>query len=1199
MALFPRSATDLRSTSQCPACFTPLRGLLCSRCGLDLAQPAAIDLAAQSAHIADQLDARLALIGRLRRQAAASRVTASPERPAASAERPAAVAPPAPHAPSAPSASPLKEADATRPRRSGVQIALIVVGISLLSVFAVFGLVYAFVAYGSGVRTLIVVAGTLATLAAATVLARRGLGSTAEGIAALGTVILVLDAWALRENDPAGLGSLPALPYWGIALIAVAVVAVGWSAVGRHVSPLLAAAILLPLGAALLAADVTSEAAEGVSSATAGLVAGGTALLSVLVARKRNPAVRAALTVITAIVVLTGLLTALVSTLWLIDSDTVVPGILLGVAAAAVTVLHVAVVVAGAGSSTLSGPGRRVVTSALALLGAVTVIALLISAAATVGAVEVTLGVAILASASLALTAEFALHRWSAPERLAPLVTTAVTAGFSSLVAGLLALLPVLRPLFDAAVVGTFERPGALAVDGAVAVPETAEVAFLATLALGLGLATGVWAIGGVLHKRAAFLAPVLAVILVAAIPFLQTWWVVVTLLSVAALASPLLIGALQTGRPESAPARASAIGGLVTLAPLAALSVALLAWSVDGAGLAGIIVALLALAAGRRVTTDVTARAVAIGVSALLVLTTGPTLADDLSTAGLTVSAEAMVIALAALLLLLSALGRLSRADAGVAAAAATFIGVIVIVSVTGSSVDTTLATAVVVLALAVVGIRRPGVERSIVAALAPLGAAVIVDHALRTASALDALQTTSDERLLATLSALLVVTVIAFATERGRVPGQVPPRVLADAVTLVLLAAALIGMMNGGTRAIGLLIAAVLALVVAVSRDGLLRSASPRRFVGWLALALAMAALWQWLAQRDVTDPEPYVLPLAGALALIGALLARAHRPAIADDTGREHTRVTDRGLDVSGATVAVLAGLAVALLPLALTAGAGPALRGTVVGTLAVLAVVAGLRAAMTSAPSRALAALPGIGAGTVAIAVAAQVVVAASVVVELTETVGPNVLPPLSQLSGVAIVIMLTLTALAAWAMSTPSRSLLVRASAAITAGVAALAAGALGLSAAVEVVEFVSVPLALGLLTIGTIELERRPEARSLLWLSPGFVALLVPSLIAIESDDALWRIVALGLAAAAVFLGGLWRRLQSPFLVGGIVLLTHLLIQSWPLLQDVGQAVEWWLWLGLAGVLVVAIAARYERRVQNLKNVTRRIRDLR
>jgi hypothetical protein len=141
---------------------------------------------------------------------------------------------------------------------------------------------------------------------------------------------------------------------------------------------------------------------------------------------------------------------------------------------------------------------------------------------------------------------------------------------------------------------------------------------------------------------------------------------------------------------------------------------------------------------------------------------------------------------------------------------------------------------------------------------------------------------------------------------------------------------------------------------------------------------------------------------------------------------------------------------------------------------------------------------------------------------------------------------------------------------------------------------------VSVPLAIALLAIGTLHLATVDKARSWLWLAPGLVALLAPSLLAIDAvGEPLWRAVAIGVVAAAVFVMGLVRRLQAPFVLGGIALLIHLLVQSWPLLTLVGESVEWWLWLGLAGIIIIVIAARFERRMQNARDLATRISQLR
>ena len=65
---FPRTPADLRSTTTCPACFAVLRSTTCDACGLDLTHPATAELAALSTRIADDLDARADLVGRIRRE---------------------------------------------------------------------------------------------------------------------------------------------------------------------------------------------------------------------------------------------------------------------------------------------------------------------------------------------------------------------------------------------------------------------------------------------------------------------------------------------------------------------------------------------------------------------------------------------------------------------------------------------------------------------------------------------------------------------------------------------------------------------------------------------------------------------------------------------------------------------------------------------------------------------------------------------------------------------------------------------------------------------------------------------------------------------------------------------------------------------------------------------------------------------------
>jgi uncharacterized membrane protein len=92
--------------------------------------------------------------------------------------------------------------------------------------------------------------------------------------------------------------------------------------------------------------------------------------------------------------------------------------------------------------------------------------------------------------------------------------------------------------------------------------------------------------------------------------------------------------------------------------------------------------------------------------------------------------------------------------------------------------------------------------------------------------------------------------------------------------------------------------------------------------------------------------------------------------------------------------------------------------------------------------------------------------------------------------------------------------------------------------------------------------------------------------LLLPALLADFTDPELWRNVALGVVAVATVVVGATRRLQAPLVLGGAVLLAHAIVQLWPWITDLYEAVWWWLWLGIAGVLLVVLAATYERQLR-------------
>ncbi|MGM9342588.1 SCO7613 C-terminal domain-containing membrane protein [Streptomyces salinarius] len=141
----------------------------------------------------------------------------------------AAARQPAPGAGTAPGGGPPRAgggAVARRPEASapGVQNVLLVLGGVLLTIAAVAFTLVSWGHLGIAGRALVLGALTVAALGGPVVLLRRGLRSTAEAVAALGTALTVLDAYALHEVAFAGTDG------FGYAAGASAVLAGVWTA---------------------------------------------------------------------------------------------------------------------------------------------------------------------------------------------------------------------------------------------------------------------------------------------------------------------------------------------------------------------------------------------------------------------------------------------------------------------------------------------------------------------------------------------------------------------------------------------------------------------------------------------------------------------------------------------------------------------------------------------------------------------------------------------------------------------------------------------------------------------------------------------------------------------------------------------------------------------------------------------------------
>ncbi|MFG2319997.1 SCO7613 C-terminal domain-containing membrane protein [Streptomyces tendae] len=192
---------------------------------------------------------------------------------AAAAPQPAQGAGAAPDGrPAAPATGALtRRPEATAP---GVQNVLLVLGGVLLTIAAIAFTLVSWGHLGIAGRALVLGALTVGALGAPVALLRRGLRATAEAVAALGTALTVLDAYALHEVAFTGTDGV------GYTAAASAVLAVLWAAYGvrlglSHPLPLSVATAHLPLPLWAIAVGAGPLPLTAVLLATA---AGGTAV---------------------------------------------------------------------------------------------------------------------------------------------------------------------------------------------------------------------------------------------------------------------------------------------------------------------------------------------------------------------------------------------------------------------------------------------------------------------------------------------------------------------------------------------------------------------------------------------------------------------------------------------------------------------------------------------------------------------------------------------------------------------------------------------------------------------------------------------------------------------------------------------------------------------------------------------------------
>ncbi|SEE36531.1 hypothetical protein SAMN05216532_7934 [Streptomyces sp. 2231.1] len=378
---------------------------------------------------------------------------------------------------------------------------------------------------------------------------------------------------------------------------------------------------------------------------------------------------------------------------------------------------------------------------------------------------------------------------------------------------------------------------------------------------------------------------------------------------------------------------------------------------------------------------------------------------------------------------------------------------------------------------------------------------------------------------------------------------------------------------------------VAAVLALAVRAT------TWRPRALMGALALG------WSALMAVPVVLDAPYPAVLVVELLATAALLAAG-----------SWSRVTESGGPLPALVLALVTSVSLAFLSLPT--------RSATVGVLTALTVLFGAaslgqRLVIVAVPAAlgygtALACAVGTAAGwapehtallvlvvpAVAALSAARATDARTALV--TEVTGAAAgLLAIGLAVGDPAMLSLTLSLSAVIAAGTAVRADRRPAACAATA-LFALAAWVRLAAWGVTAPEAYTVPASLPALLIGALRRHRDPRVSSWVAYGPGLAATLLPSLAAAWTDAHATRPWLLGAAALLVTLVGARHQLRAPLLLGGGVLVLDALHELAPYLVQIAGFLPRWVPPALAGLLLLAVGATYERRLRDV----RRVRDV-
>ncbi|GAB6903892.1 SCO7613 C-terminal domain-containing membrane protein [Kineosporia succinea] len=268
----------LTDQGRCPGCAAVLPGERCAACGIDLSGPVGAHLL-QLSRVADEvLGRREMVLEELRgwaRQAASAPQTQPQVRPGSSSRsqpgpssqpqsRPGPRVRPGPGflpgsgpVPGKPLYEPVFTPAPPRPRPAWLSVNTVLVGVGalLLAVAAIGFLIFSWASIPLAGRAAVIGTATLAALGISAWLRPR-LPETAEAVGALGVVLVLGDAWAIRSTGLFGAGEPRPWTYGGWALLLSGALIGAWAWKWRMRAGSHAAVVLLPVGASVLTSSL-------------------------------------------------------------------------------------------------------------------------------------------------------------------------------------------------------------------------------------------------------------------------------------------------------------------------------------------------------------------------------------------------------------------------------------------------------------------------------------------------------------------------------------------------------------------------------------------------------------------------------------------------------------------------------------------------------------------------------------------------------------------------------------------------------------------------------------------------------------------------------------------------------------------------------------------------------------------------------